>query len=119
MRGGFAASTVLTRPGVAIRGPIRNGDPRAAVSFAESISLSSTGSADLRLPPTAFASGFDLLALRARRRWESRRGQVPPQEVPERKGRNLHPFKFPHFHSKPCSLWKGAPRARVTVCACP
>src|SRR5438034_11084289 len=62
-------------------GPIRNGDPRVAVSFAESISLSSTGSADLRLPPTAFASGFDLLALRARRKRESRRGEVLPQAV--------------------------------------
>jgi hypothetical protein len=54
---------------------------RAPFEFAESISLSSTGSADLRLPPTAFASGFDLLALRTRRRQESRRGQVLPQEV--------------------------------------
>src|SRR5256885_17011145 len=85
--------------------PIRNGDPRVAVSFAESISLSSTGSADLRLPPTAFGSGFDLLALRARRKEESRRGQVRPQEVERRKGRNLQEFNYPHFHSRPCSLW--------------
>ena len=59
----------------------RKSRPWAALSFAESISLSSTGSADLRLPPTASGSGFDLLALRARRKRESRRGHVLPQEV--------------------------------------
>src|SRR5439155_14393174 len=79
--GELAAATLSTRHRSPAGGPIRNGDPRVAVSFAESISLSSTGSADLRLPPTAFASGFDLLALRARRRWESRRGHGLPQEV--------------------------------------
>src|SRR5712691_1962701 len=36
--------------------------------FAEPVSLSSTVSADLPLPGTAFGLGFDLLALRARRR---------------------------------------------------
>ena len=111
-RGGLAAATVLTRLRVANGGPIRKGDPRAALSFAESISLSSTGPADLRLPPTAFASGFDLLALRARRKWESRRGQVLSQEVRRRKGRNLQKFNFPHFHSGPCSLWKYVLRRR-------
>jgi hypothetical protein len=76
---------LIPAPAVASVGPIRNGGSNAAVSFAESISLSSTGSADLRLPPTAFGSGFDLLALRARRKRESRRGQVLPQEVRKRK----------------------------------
>src|SRR6266536_4440402 len=84
-RDGFAVATVLTRHRVAKAGPIRKGGPRAALSFAESISLSSTGPDDLRLPPTAFASGFDLLALRARRKRESRRGQVLPQEVRKKK----------------------------------
>src|SRR5437763_1088219 len=36
--------------------------------FAEPVSLSSTASADLPLPGTAFGLGFDLLALRARRK---------------------------------------------------
>ena len=26
----------------------------------------------------------------------------------ERKTRNLQEFNYPHFHSRPCSLWKGA-----------
>ena len=96
-RGGFAAATVATRHGSAAAGPIRNGDPRAAVSFAESISLSSTGSADLRLPPTAFASGFDLLALRARRKRQSRRGQVLPQEVQTMKRAQFAEIQFSTF----------------------
>src|SRR3989442_211423 len=40
--------------------------------FAEPVALSSTTFADFPLPRTAFASGFDLVALRARRRWKSR-----------------------------------------------
>jgi hypothetical protein len=36
--------------------------------FGEPVSLSSTASADLPLPGTAFGLGFDLLALRARRK---------------------------------------------------
>src|SRR5437763_15599665 len=63
----------------------RNGGPKAAVSFAESISLSSTVLVDLRLPPTALGLGFVLLALRARRARESRCLPVPAQEVRERK----------------------------------
>jgi len=82
---------------------------------AESISLSSTGPDDLRLPPTAFASGFDLLALRARRKRESRRGQVLPQVVKRRKERNLQGLNCPHFHSRPCSLWKEAPAPSFRV----
>jgi len=96
-RGGFAAATVLTRHRAAKAGPIRKGDPRAALSFAESISLSSTGSADLRLPPTAFASGFDLLALRARRKRKSRRGQVLPQEVQTTKRAQFAEIQFSTF----------------------
>src|SRR6266566_3484760 len=71
--------------GVAEGGPIRNGDPRGAVSFAESVSLSSTVLVDLRLPPPALGLGFVLLALRARRARESRWPRVPAQEVRETK----------------------------------
>jgi len=80
-RGGFAAATVSPGKRSDGSGPKRNGGPWATVSFAEPISLSSPGSADLRLPPTASGSGFDLLALRARRKRESRRGHGLWQEV--------------------------------------
>jgi hypothetical protein len=34
-----------------------------------------------------------------------------------RKGRNLQKFNFPHFHSRPCSLWKASrPRRRRLRC---
>src|SRR3954447_15200810 len=86
------------------RRPIRNGDPKVAVSFAESISLSSTGSADLRLPPTAFGSGFDLLALRARRKQESRRGRVLPQEVQKLKRAQFAEIQFSTFPQQTLQL---------------
>src|SRR5207248_8153722 len=82
----FAAATVLTRQRT--KTPLRtkrNGGPKAAVSFAESISLSSTVLVDLRLPPTALGLGFVLLALRARRARVSRGPRVPAQGVPETK----------------------------------
>src|SRR5438045_8700310 len=92
------------------RGQIRNSDPRAAVSFAESISLASTGSADLRLPPTAFGSGFDLLALRARRKQESRRGLVLPQEVQKLKRAQFAEIQFSTFPQQTLQLVEIAPR---------
>src|SRR5256885_9437189 len=91
--------------------PIRNGDPRAAVSFAESISLSSTGSADLRLPPTAFGSGFDLLALRARRKQESRRGRVLSQEAQKLKRAQFAEIQFSTFPQQTLQLGEIAPCA--------
>ncbi len=45
-------------------------------TFAEPISLSSTDPADFRLPATAFAIGFDLVASRTRRRQDTK-GQRP------------------------------------------
>src|SRR5204863_9048730 len=84
-RAGFAGATVLIRLASPKAGPIRSGDPRVAVSFAESISLSSTVLVDLRLPPTALGLGFVLLALRARRARESRWPWVQAQEVCETK----------------------------------
>jgi hypothetical protein len=77
---------------------------RAPFEFAESISLSSTGSADLRLPPTAFASGFDLLALRARRKRESRRGRVLPQEVRKTKRAQFAEIQFSTFPQQTLQL---------------
>src|SRR6266542_3714291 len=50
-------------------GPLRGHALRAGPKkFAEPVSLSSTASADLPLPGTALGLGFDLLALRARRK---------------------------------------------------
>ena len=95
--------------------PKRNGGPGAAVSFAESISLSSTGSADLRLPPTAFASGFDLLALRARRKRESRRGQVLPQEVQTTKRAQFAEIQFSTFPQHTLQLVEIAPGCRRSL----
>src|SRR5207302_2474140 len=40
--------------------------------FVEPVALSSTSPTDVPLPRTAARRGFDLIALRARRRWESR-----------------------------------------------
>jgi len=61
----------------------------APKGFAEPVSLSSTVPAGLRLPPTATGSGFDLVALRARRKGELRRGRGLLQEVEKRRARNL------------------------------
>ena len=101
-REGLAAGTAARvcareRPADSL-GPLKpKGAPEGALWFAESISLSSTGSADLRLPPTAFASGFDLLALRARRKRKSRRGPVPPQEVQTTKRAQFAEIQFSTF----------------------
>src|SRR5919204_6202701 len=94
--------------------PVRSGKPKGAPEgalwFAESISLSSTGSADLRLPPTAFSSGFDLLALRARRRRKSRRGHVPPQEVRETKRTQFATIQLSTFPQQTLQLVEIGPR---------
>jgi hypothetical protein len=65
--------------------------------FAEPVSLSSTASADFRLPATAFGFGFDLLALCARRKWESRDVETEGQGVSKGRGRNLRIFHFSTF----------------------
>src|SRR5205085_5994078 len=35
-----------------------------------------------------------------------------------RKGRNLQKFNFPHFHSRPCSLWKAPRQVGLESCTC-
>jgi hypothetical protein len=35
-----------------------------------------------------------------------------------RKGRNLQKFNFPHFHSRPCSLWKAPPLVELESYTC-
>ena len=73
--------------------------------FAEPVSLSSTASADFRLPATAFGLGFDLLALCARRKRQSsvsgERFKGPERDLAAICGN----FLFQHFHSQIDNLW--------------
>jgi hypothetical protein len=73
--------------------------------FAEPVSLSSTVSADLPLPGTAFGLGFDLLALRARRKQHTNvcaKGvKGSKKDVPAICGN----FFFQHFHSLSSNVW--------------
>src|SRR5206468_2198376 len=73
--------------------------------FAEPVSLLSTISADLPLPGTAFGFGFDLLALRARRKQHT---NAPAQRV-KRSEKDAAAicgnFFFQHFHSPFSNMW--------------
>jgi hypothetical protein len=73
--------------------------------FGEPVSLSSTASADLPLPGTAFGLGFDLLALRARRKQHTNACDKwvkgSQKDVPAICGN----FIFQHFHSQSSSVW--------------
>src|SRR4051794_14560830 len=68
--------------------------------FAEPVSLSSTDSADLPLPGTAFGTGFVLLALRARRKQHT--NALPKRVKGGQKGRacNLRTFPFPTMQER-------------------
>jgi hypothetical protein len=55
-----------------IRAGARARVPERDHSFAEPVALSSTGPANFRLPPTVAGPDFDLVALRARRRQDTR-----------------------------------------------
>jgi hypothetical protein len=65
--------------------------------FAEPVSLSSTASADFPLPGTALGLGFDLLALRARRKRQPTKCKRLDQVVGKGHGRNLRNFPFSTF----------------------
>src|SRR5215831_5456390 len=71
--------------------------PGGTSSFAEPVSLLSTSPADFRLPPTAFARGFDLLTSRTRRKGDSKTCPVRVQGVPKRSARILRIFLFSTF----------------------
>jgi hypothetical protein len=78
--------------------------------FTEPVALSSTSPGNFRLPPTAPASCFDLLALRARCKNNLTRRPGPDKTRPLRKARILRTANCPHFHGL-CgrlgrSLWK-------------
>jgi len=86
---------------------------RAPIKVAEPVALSSTLPTNFRLPPTAARLGFDLLALRARRKRDSRGVKTSIQGPSERRGRNLQKIQFSTFSTgrKPVLwtfLWIGA-----------
>jgi hypothetical protein len=66
--------------------------------FTEPVALLSTTPGNLRLPPTALRSRFDLLALRARCKSNLPREPTSRQDLPARKARILRTGNCPHFH---------------------
>jgi hypothetical protein len=91
--------------------------------FAEPVSLSSALPTNFRLPPTAARLGFDLLALRARRKRDSRGVKGSLQGLSQRRVRNLQKIQFSTFSTgRDALLWislgnsaekRGAPRPRT------
>ncbi len=79
------------------------GTPLDHKKFAEPVSLSSTASVDFPLAGTALGLGFDLLALRARRKRESRGSGEKGQGVEKGHARNLRKF---HFSTFPQSIFQ-------------
>src|SRR5262249_28855544 len=43
---------------------------------------------------------------------------APGKRSKRRKTRNLQDFNYPHFHSRPCSLWKPTLSPRLEFCKC-
>src|SRR5215211_4026153 len=74
--------------------------------LAEPVALSSTLPTNFRLPPTAARLGFDLLALRTRRKRDSRDVKTSIQGPSERRGRNLQKIQFSTFfhREEACSV---------------
>src|SRR4051794_4726292 len=75
-----------------------SGDRAGPKKFTEPVALSSTSPVNLRLPPTALGSGFDLLALRARCKREDRPSDTSRQGPAKRNWRILRAGNCPHFH---------------------
>jgi hypothetical protein len=75
--------------------------------FAEPVSLSSTVSADLPLPGTAFGLGFDLLALRAPRKQHTNGWRNAVKGSQEDVSAICAHFLFHYFHSQSSNLWTG------------
>jgi hypothetical protein len=73
--------------------------------FAEPVSLSSTASADLPLAGTAFGLGFDLLALRARRKQDTSVCVNAVKRAKQDVAAICGNFFFQHFHSQSSNLW--------------
>ena len=93
----FAENSVCAAP-AAFRA-VRSKGPTQ--KFTEPVALSSTFPVNLRLPPTALGSGFDLLALRARCKNESTasaRVGLASVRADTRICRILRARNCPHFH---------------------
>jgi len=73
--------------------------------FAEPVSLSSPASADLPLPGTAFGLGFDLLALRARRKQQSNVCNKGVKGSRKDVAAICGNFFSQHFHSLSSNMW--------------
>jgi hypothetical protein len=73
--------------------------------FAEPVSLSSTVSADLPLPGTAFGLGFDLLALRARRKQHTNGCGKAVKGSKKDVAAICGNFIFQRFHSLSSNMW--------------
>src|SRR5215475_12450067 len=73
--------------------------------FTEPVALSSTSPVNLRLPPTALGSGFDLLALRARCKREATHAAGVDQGARERKRCTLRSQTYPLVHVGRNYLW--------------
>jgi hypothetical protein len=78
-------------------------------------------------PPAPLTFGFRLLPslpastyLRSVLGADRNLGEDKPfrKRSERRKGRNLQKFNFPHFHSRPCSLWKVPPLVELESCIC-
>ncbi len=75
--------------------------------FTEPVALSSTTPANFRLPPTVARCSFDLPALRARCKGQSRAPWQARQVIRKRKKSQIARTLFIHdFHSNHASLWK-------------
>src|SRR5919201_1918192 len=87
--------------------------------FAEPVSLSSTASADLPLPGTALGLGFDLLALRARRKQQSNVSSKRVKGSKKAVAAICGNFFFQHVHSHSCNVWTGLWKEWLWTCNAP
>src|SRR5439155_15131664 len=72
--------------------------------FAEPVSLSSTALVDFPLAGTVLEFGFDLLGLRARRKWESRAWARPVQDLPHTSRPQFAEIQFSTFPQQTVQL---------------
>jgi hypothetical protein len=84
--------------------------------FAEPVSLSSTASADFPLAGTALGLGFDLLALRARRKQHTNVSATWVKGSKKDVAAICGNFFFQHFHSPFCIVWTALWKGSSTGC---
>ena len=88
--GGASRADFTSEAAILVRQPV----PAGPKKFTEPVALSSTFPVNLRLPPTALGSGFDLLALRARCKRELRGPAGAAQGRQDRVSRNLRKEQY-------------------------